>query len=134
MKKLSLLLLAALGVALVGCNDEPNPEQKPEVAPTIALEKGLEDMNAVSFTLTTTNATEARYMVLADADEAPALETIMAEGVAVELDAEGKAEVKAENLEAETSYKIVAAAKNKTKLAGSNTLYVTTTAAAELQL
>lgn len=134
MKKLSLLLLAALGFGLVGCETTDPNDGKQELQPTIALEKGVEDVNAVSFTLTTTNATEARYMVVADADEAPALETIMAEGVAVELDAEGKAEVKAEGLEAETSYKVVAAVKNVTKLAGSNTLYVTTTAAAELQL
>lgn len=133
MKKYAFLLLSALTLGFVGCTDEPKEDVTSEVAPTIALEKGLEDVNAVSFTLTTTNATEARYMVLADGDEAPALDVIMAEGVAVELK-DGVAEVTAEGLEAETSYKIVAAAKNVTKMAGSNTLYVTTKAQAELQL
>ena len=133
MKKYAFLLLSALTLGFVGCTDEPKEDVTPEVAPTIALEKGIEDVNAVSFTLTTTNATEARYMVLADGDEAPALDVIMAEGVAVELK-DGVAEVTAEGLEAETSYKIVAAAKNVTKVAGSNTLYVTTKAQAELQL
>ena len=118
MKKYALLLLAAMTFGLTGCNDDPKSENKPEVAPTITLEKGLEDVNAVSFSVTTTNATES----------------IMADGVAVELDDEGKAEVKAEGLDAETSYKVVAAAKSVNKLAGSNTLYVKTTAQAELQL
>ena len=134
MKKYSLLLLAALTFGLTGCNDDPKTENKPEAQPTIALEKGLEDVNAVSFSVSTTNATEARYMVLEDSAESPALETILADGVAVELDSEGKAEVRAEGLEAETSYKVVAAAKNIKKVAGSNTLYVKTTAQAELQL
>ena len=134
MKKLALLCMAALGLSLVGCETTTPDEGKPEAQPTIALEKGIEDVNSVSFTIATTDATEARYMVLADADEAPALDVVMAEGVAVELDAEGKAEVKAEGLDPETSYKVVAAAKNVTKLAGSNTLYVTTMAQAELQL
>ena len=134
MKKYAFLLLSALALGFVGCTEEPKEEVKPEATPTIALEKGLEDVDTVSFTIATTNATEARYMVLADADEAPALEAIMAEGVAVELDADGRAEVTAEGLEAETSYKVVAAAKNRTKLAGSNTLYVTTKAQAEVQL
>lgn len=134
MKKYSLLLLAALTFGLTGCNDDPKTENKPEAQPTIALEKGLEDVNAVSFSVSTTNATEARYMVLEDSAESPALEAILADGVAVELDSEGKAEVRAEGLEAETSYKVVAAAKNIKKLAGSNTLYVKTTAQAELQL
>ena len=133
MKKYAFLLLSALTLGFVGCTDETKEDVTSEVAPTIALEKGIEDVNAVSFTLTTTNATEARYMVLADGDEAPALDVIMAEGVAVELK-DGVAEVAAEGLEAETSYKIVAAAKNVTKVAGSNTLYVTTKAQAELQL
>lgn len=134
MKKYSLLLLAALTFGLTGCNDDPKTENKPEAQPTIALEKGLEDVNAVSFSVTTTDATEARYMVLEDSAESPALETILADGVAVELNSEGKAEVRAEGLEAETSYKVVAAAKNIKKVAGSNTLYVKTTAQAELQL
>ena len=132
MKKLALLCMAALGLSLVGCNpDQPAPAD--EQQPTVALEKGKENVDHVTFTLTTTNATEARYMVLEDGADAPALATIMAEGVAVELE-NGKAEVKAEGLEAETEYMVVAAAKNVTKLAGSNTLYVKTTAQAQVDL
>ncbi|MBR3589648.1 MAG: hypothetical protein IKL43_01395, partial [Alistipes sp.] len=134
MKKYAFLLFATMTLGLVGCNNEPTPDNKPEVAPTIALEKGFEEVNAVSFSVVTTNASEARYILLEDSAEVPTLESIMADGVAVELDDEGKAEVKAEGLDAETSYKIVAAAKSVKKLAGSNTLYVKTTAQAELQL
>ena len=133
MKKLALLCMAALGFGLIGCNPEPTPAPVEEKQPTVALEKGKENVDHVTFTLTTTNATEARYMVLEDGADAPALATIMAEGVAVELE-DGKAEVKAEGLEAETEYMVVAAAKNVTKMAGSNTLYVKTTAQAQVDL
>ena len=133
MKRLALLCMAALGLSLVGCNPEPTPTPNDELQPTIALEKGSENVNYVTFTLTTTNATEARYMVLEDGTEAPTLDAILTEGVAVEL-AEGKAEVKAEGLEADTEYMVVAAAKNVTKVAGSNTLYLKTTAQAEVAL
>ena len=133
MKSLALLCMAALGLSLVGCNPEPTPTPNNEAQPTIALEKGSENVNYVTFTLTTTNATEARYMVLEDGTEAPTLDAILTEGVAVEL-AEGKAEVKAEGLEADTEYMVVAAAKNVTKVAGSNTLYLKTTAQAEVTL
>ncbi len=133
MKKLALLCLSALGLSLMGCENTPVETPTEELQPTVTLEKGTENVNSVTFTLTTTNATEARYMVLGDEETAPALETIMSEGVAVEL-VDGKADVKADGLDAETSYKVVAAAKNVTKVAGSNTLYVTTTAQAQVEL
>ena len=133
MKKLALLCLAALGIGLMGCNNDPQNDPVVEAQPTIALEKVSENVDFVKFNVTTTNATEARYMVLEDGAEAPTLDVIMAEGVAVEL-VDGKAEVKAEYLEAETSYMVVAAAKNVQKVAGSNTLYVTTTAQPQLEL
>ena len=133
MKKLALLCMAALGFSLMGCNPEPTPTPSNEAQPSITLEKGIENVNNVTFTLTTTNATEARYMVLEDGAEAPTLDAILTEGVAVEL-TEGKAEVKADGLEADTEYMVVAAAKNVTKVAGSNTLYVKTTSQAEVTL
>ena len=133
MKKLALLCLAALGIGLMGCNNDPQNDPVVEAQPTIALEKLSENVDFVKFNVTTTNATEVRYMVLEDGAEAPTLDVIMAEGVAVEL-VDGKAEVKAVGLEAETSYMVVAAAKNVQKVAGSNTLYVTTTAQPQLEL
>ena len=133
MKKLALLCLSALSFGLMGCEKEPAPAPADEKQPTITLEKGKENVDYVTFTVTTTDATEARYMVLEDGADAPTLDAIMANGVAVALE-DGKAEVKAESLEADTEYMVVAAAKNKTKVAGSNTLYVKTTAQAEVTL
>ena len=133
MKKFALLCLAALGMGLMGCNPEPTPTPADEKQPTVALEKGTENVDYVTFSLTTTDATEARYMVLEDGTDAPSLDDIMSEGVVVEL-VDGKANVKADGLEAETEYIVVAAAKNVTKVAGSNTLYVKTTAQAETTL
>ena len=77
MKKLALLCLSALSFGLMGCENEPAPAPAEEAQPTIALEKGTENVDYVTFTLTTTNATEARYMVLEDGADAPALATIM---------------------------------------------------------
>ena len=133
MKKFALFCLAALTMGLYSCENEPTPEPV-EKTPTIALEKGLEEANAVTFTVATTNAKEAAYLVLGDEADAPTLETIFATGEAIELDENGAATVRVAGLDAETSYRIVAAAKNVTKQAGSNTLYVTTTAEAELLL
>lgn len=134
MKKLSLLLLAVLTFGLVGCeNTDPAPAPV-DATPTIALTKGLVEANAVTFTVATTDATEVAYMVLGDEETAPTIDVIFTSGTTVALDENGAAEVRAENLEAETSYQIVAAAKNNTKSAGSNTLYVTTTPAAALSL
>ena len=132
MKKLALLTLAALSFGLFSCTPEPEPQV--EAQPTIALEKVSEASNSATFTLTTTNAKEARYMVLEDGADAPSLETILSEGEAVELDENGSSTVTAEGLEAETEYMVVAAARNITKTAGSNTLYVTTTSEAALAL
>ena len=133
MKKLALLCLSALSFGLMGCEKEAVTAPADEKQPTIALEKGKENVDYVTFTVTTTEATEARYMVLEDGADAPTLDAIMTNGVAIALE-DGKAEVKAEGLEADTEYMVVAAAKNKTKVAGSNTLYVKTTAQAEVTL
>lgn len=135
MKKFTLLALAALTFGLFSCEPEPAPEPNnpaTEAQPTIALEKGEESINSVSFSLTTTDATEVRYMVLGDEATAPTLEVILSTGTEVALDENGAATVTAEGLEAETDYKVVAAAKNVTKMAGSNTLYFTTKAEGEL--
>ena len=134
MKKLALLALSAMSFGLFGCNNEPEQPAQEEAQPTVALEKISEDANSVSFTLTATNAKEVRYMVLADEADMPTLDTILSEGTAVELDENGSATVTAEGLEAETEYKVVAAARNINKTAGSNTLFVTTASEAALAL
>ena len=127
MKKFALLLLAAL--CFVGCENLFQSEEGAQ--PTIALEKGSVTATSVTFKVTTTNATEACYMILGDEEVAPSLDTILEGGTAVALKG-GAAEVTVTGLTAETDYKVVAAAKNGANKAGSNTLYVTTAEAGAL--
>ena len=65
-------------------------------------------------------------MVLGDEDDAPAIDKIFDEGTAVTLAEDGTAIVRVDDLKADTQYKVVAAARNIEKTAGSNTLYCTT--------
>lgn len=126
MKKIALLLLATLTLGLYSCEKEPVVDPTDEKQPAITLEKYAEDINSLTFKVATTNVTKACYMILGNEETIPGLETIFAEGTEIELDDNGVATVVADNLQAETSYQIVAVAKNVTKMAGSNTLYMTT--------
>ena len=126
MKKIALLLLATLTLGLYSCEKEPVVDPTDEKQPAITLEKYAEDINSLTFKVATTNVTEACYMILGNEETVPGLETIFAEGTEIELDDNGVATVVADNLQPETSYQIVAVAKNVTKMAGSNTLYMTT--------
>ena len=124
----------ALSFGLFSCDKEPQNNTSDEAQPTITLEKKSEAAHSVTFELTTENAKEARYIVLEDEADMPTLDTILSEGTAVELDENGSSTVTAEGLEADTEYKVVAAARNITKSAGSNTLYFTTASEAALTL
>ncbi|MBR3950882.1 MAG: hypothetical protein IKJ79_03100 [Bacteroidaceae bacterium] len=126
MKKITLLLLATLTLGLYSCEKDPVVDPTDEEQPAITLEKYAEDINSLTFKVATTHVTKACYMILGNEETVPGLETIFAEGTEIELDDKGVATVVAENLQAETSYQIVAVAKNITKMAGSNTLYMTT--------
>ena len=126
MKKIALLLLATLTLGLYSCEKDPVVDPTDEEQPAITLEKYAEDINSLTFKVATTHVTKACYMILGNEETVPGLETIFAEGTEIELDDKGVATVVAENLQAETSYQIVAVAKNITKMAGSNTLYMTT--------
>ena len=134
MKRFAIFALAALSFGLFSCDKEPQNNTSDEAQPTITLEKKSEAAHSVTFTLETENAKEVRYMVLEDEADMPALETILSEGAKVELDQNGSSDVTAEGLEADTEYKVVAAARNITKSAGSNTLYFTTASEAALTL
>ena len=134
MKKFTLFLLAALTFGLYSCETLNPQDSKEDLQPTVALEKIAEGVNSVTFKVTSTNAKEVKYMVVEDEAEAPALDAILTEGKAVNLDENGSATVTAEGLDAETEYKVVAAAKNGSKRAGSNTLYITTKPQATLTL
>lgn len=124
MKKFALLVLATLTLGLCSCEKEKDFDN--EEQPRVELKLVTAGNNSVSFEVTTENAKSARYMLLGNEEEAPALETILEVGEEITLNEEGKAVVMVESLEPETSYKIIAAVKNVAKKAGSNTLYVTT--------
>lgn len=125
MKKWMLFLMTAMLVGFTGCEtDDPTPDNTP--LPTISLEKGVTDAASLTFKATITNAEEAAYMVVAEGEETPALATILAEGELFDLRKESPIEIKVGGLEAETGYQVVAAAKNGSKSAGSNTLHMTT--------
>ncbi len=124
MKKFALLVLATLTLGLCSCEKEKDFDN--EEQPRVELKLVTTGNNSVSFEVTTENAKSARYMLLGNEEEAPALETILEVGEEITLNEEGKAVVMVESLEPETSYKIIAAVKNVAKKAGSNTLYVTT--------
>ncbi len=130
MKKLALLALATMTFGLFSC--QPENLETPEEQPRVELELKATGNNSVTFEVETENAKSARYMVLGNEENAPTLETILAEGAEITLNEEGEAVVVAEGLQPETSYKIVAAVKNVTKTAGSNTLYVQTLSLADL--
>ena len=130
MKKFALLLLSALCFGFVGCE---NPTTDQAAKPTVTLEKVSVTATSVTFKLTTTEATEACYMVLGDEEDVPTLDTILADGTAVALKS-GAAEITATGLTPESDYKVVAAAKNGAEKAGSNTLYVTTAEAGALEV
>ena len=130
MKKFTLLLLSALCFGFVACETSTTEQG---ARPTVALEQIAVTSTSVTFKVTTTDTTEASYMVLGDEEDIPALETILADGTAVALKG-GAAEVTATGLTAETEYKVVAADKNGENMAGSNTLYVTTAEAGQLAI
>ncbi|MBQ8493812.1 MAG: hypothetical protein IJ464_05985 [Alistipes sp.] len=128
MKHVIYSLFALLLCVAVGCETEA-PEQKPEEkvpAPTVVLAKGDVAARTLSFTVTLTDAAEAAYMVFEDGTTAPTLETILADGVKLDVATTEAQNVKVEDLTPATSYTIVAAAKNETATEGSNNLYMTT--------
>ena len=102
MKRFAFFALAALSFGLFSCDKEPVNNPTNEAQPTIALEKVGETANTVTFTLKTTDAQEARYMILEDDADMPTLDTILSDGTEVVLDENGSSSVTAEGLEAET--------------------------------
>lgn len=134
MKKLVFLVLSVLTLGFYGCVEEPVIDPNDKVQPTISLEKESEGHTTVTFKVTTTDAVEAFYSVVADSVDVPSLNTILSDGTIIELDEKGAAKVTVENLQPQTSYKVVAAATNYDKVAGSNTLYFTTKALDEITL
>ena len=118
MKKLFRLFIATIVaiIPLVGC-ETPNDKV---AAPTIEIVAVATTENSLSFAVTATDASECAYM-LYDGDIITA-EAVLSGGTAIE--ASGVVEVK--NLKANTTYYVVAAARNANGEVLSNTLTMKT--------
>ena len=120
MKHLFRLFVAAIVAVLplVGC-EQPNEQVK---MPTIEIVSVSTTSNTISFAVSTTNATECAYM-LYDGDIITA-ETVLSDGTPIP--ASGVVEVR--GLKSETTYYVIAAARNAAGETLSNTLTMTTKA------
>ena len=104
-----LYMLMALPLVFVAC-DEPTPEVEQSKDATVKVVAGEATENSIAFTVTSENAESATWLVLEAAEATPTASEVLANGTAVEVNK--AVECKAEGLEAETEYKIVAAVKN----------------------
>lgn len=89
--------------------------------PTVALTAGDVTETTIAFSVAATNAEKVAYVVYTEG-EAPAAEAILENGTEVEAEAT----VVVENLTAETTYYVIAAASNQGKTAVSEVLEMTT--------
>ena len=98
----------ALPLAFVAC-EKPAPVDEVKDA-TVKVEATATTENSVSFTVTTENAESAAWLVLEASEATPTASEVLTNGTAVELNK--AVACKAEALEADTEYKVVAAVKN----------------------
>ena len=103
-----LFVLMALPLALVACKpDTPVDEVK---NPTVEVTAGEATENSLTFTVSSTEATNVAWMCVEATEEVPAAAVILQVGNAVEANKEVKCLANA--LEEDTEYTIVAVAKN----------------------
>ncbi len=135
----TFMAVAIAGATLVACgDDDENAPAQSGQKPTVTLTAGVAAENAVTFTVTTTNAEEVAYICV-DAEGAATVDNtadaILKNGT--KLEAKASQSVTVENLEAETLYYILAAVANEEGSVVSQTLEMTTTestAVAEVKL
>ena len=104
-----LAMLLALPLAFAACTPVETPVEEAKDA-TVAIELGEATENSIAFVVTTTEAESAAWLVLEANEATPTASEVLANGSAVEVNK--AAQCKAEALEAETEYKVVAAVKN----------------------
>jgi hypothetical protein len=103
-----LMLLAA--AMLVGCSDEPTPPvQNDEQAEVSAEVVSISD-TTLEFSVTSTSATELRYIFAESSEGAPTKESILSEGTAVEANA--TVSLMFDKLAPKTKYTLHVAAQN----------------------
>lgn len=116
-------------VATVGCteNSEPTPTPKPTPdTPTAQIVKGEVTATTASFTITTTFAEAAAYILYEATESEPAASAVIADGVAVE--ANKSVEITVTELVPDTEYRVVAAAKSGDNTVASKPLIIKTLA------
>ena len=119
-------LLLALPMMLVACEQEGENGGNDVKNPTVAVEAGEATESTLSFTVTTTDADAAAYMVVKASESVPSVAVILENGTAVEVNTAKACTVS--ELEAGVEYAIVAAAKNSKALVKSDVVKMTTTA------
>ena len=109
-----LFLLLALPLAFTACE---TPEQPVDEAknPTVAITAGEATESTLSFTITSTDATDVAWLIVEATEATPTASEVLANGTTVE--ANNAVACTASELKAETEYTIVAAAKSSTAVA-----------------
>ena len=104
-----LFLLLAMPLAFAACEtpDQPVDEVKD---PTVAITVGEATESSITFTITTADADEVKYLVVESTEGTPTATEVLSNGTAAEVNAEAGCYVA--ELKSETEYTIVAAAKN----------------------
>ncbi|MBQ3043852.1 MAG: hypothetical protein IJD53_05330 [Alistipes sp.] len=124
MKKFSFLALSLLATAFVGCKeDNPVIDEPVVVTPEVTLEAGETTETTIAFTVTSKDAEAVAYLVY-DGETVPAAEDIFANGTAVEVNK--TVEVTVEELTAETTYGVIAAARNGEEVKVADAIELTT--------
>ncbi len=124
MKKFSFLALSLLATAFVGCKeDNPVIDEPVVVTPEVTLEAGETTETTIAFTVTSKDAEAVAYLVY-DGETVPAAEDIFANGTAVEVNK--TVEVTVEELTAETTYGVIAAARNGEQVKVADAIELTT--------
>ena len=129
MKKFSFLALSLLATAFVGCKeDDPVVDTPVVVTPEVTLEAGETTETTIAFTVTSQDAEAVAYLVF-EGETVPAAEDIFANGTAVEVNK--AVEITVEELTAETTYGVIAAARNGEQVKVADAIELTTLKADE---
>ena len=103
-----LCMLLTLSLAFVAC-EKPAPVDQAK-NPTVAITVGEATETTIAFTVTSTDATEVKYIVVESVEGTPTASEVFANGTAVKANEAAGCYIT--ELKAETEYTIVAAAKS----------------------
>ena len=111
---LKMVVAAVAMFATVACGEDLPPQDGPEPQPTVEVEVANITDSSLEFGVTTTNATEVRYIFAESSEAAPSVDNILAEGVEVEENTNNNNVValKFEELAPSTKYTLHVAVRN----------------------